>query len=98
LKATLELAHDEAIVVERHEDKKREIIDFPETVLTRYIFAGKEGRLDMALLKQRAALIEEVLKHFAALWLIVWPAQVRRRNVDPARLYRIVEGENGGST
>jgi hypothetical protein len=95
LKATLELAHDEPAWIERHGGKGRAIIEFPETVLTRSIFAGNDGRLNEALLKDRAMLIEEVLKHFFALWQIVWPAQVRRKGVDPARLYRIVNGDMG---
>lgn len=98
LKATLELARDEAVWIERHDGKGREIIEFPEAVLTRYIFAGKDGQLDEALLKKRAALIEEVLGHFAALWQIVWPAQVQRKGVNPTGLYRIVKGEEGVGT
>jgi hypothetical protein len=91
LKETLELARDEAVWIERHDGKERAIIEFPEVVLTRYIFAGKDCRLDEALLKDRAVLIEEVLNHFVALWQIVWPAQVQRKGVDPARLYRIIK-------
>lgn len=90
LEATLELAQDEEVWIERHNEKGREVIEFPESVLTRYIFAGKDGKLDTDLLKERAALIEEVLDHFAKLWQIAWPALVRAKGVDPARLYRIV--------
>jgi hypothetical protein len=93
LRGTLELAHDEAVWVERHEGKEREIVEFPETVLTRYIFAGPDGTLDEALLMERAELIQEVLRHFATLWQVVWPAHVRAKGVDPVRLYRIVTDE-----
>ena len=90
LRTTLEMAQDEEVWIERHDGKGREIIEFPETVLTRSIFAGEDGGLDEGLLVKRAALIEEVLKHFAALWQTVWPAHVRGKGVDPARFYRIV--------
>lgn len=98
LKRTLELARDEEVWIERHEGKERAIIEFPESVLTRYILAGKDGRLNEALLKDRAMLIEEVLKHFFDLWQIVWPAQVRQRGVDPSQLYRIVKGDENART
>jgi hypothetical protein len=94
LKATLEIARDEAVVVERDETKRREIFEFPEAVLTRYVFAGEDGRADLKVLREQAALSEEVLKHFAALWLIVWPAHVRGKGIDRARLYRIVSDED----
>jgi hypothetical protein len=29
------------VIIERHEGKGREIIEFPESVLTRYMFAGR---------------------------------------------------------
>jgi hypothetical protein len=90
LEATLELAGDEVVQIERHDGKSREVIEFPESVLTRYIFAGQDGQLDTRLLKEWAGLTEEVLDHFAKLWQIVWPALVRAKGVDPARLYRIV--------
>jgi hypothetical protein len=93
LMATLELARDEAVRIERDNGKGREIIEFPESVLTRYIFAGEGGKLDERLLKERATLIEEVLDHFAKLWQIAWPALVRAKGVDPAHLYRIVGNE-----
>jgi hypothetical protein len=92
LKETLELGQDEAIVIERDDEKGREIIEFPEAVLTRYILAGDDGTLDEEVMRKRVALIREVLKHLSALWLIVWPAHVRRKGVDPVRLHRIVGG------
>lgn len=92
LKATLRLAHDEAVVVERDETKQREIFEFPEAVLIRYVFGGEDGKADLKVLRERATLSEEVLKHFAALWLIVWPAHVRGKGVDPSRIYRIAGG------
>jgi hypothetical protein len=95
LRTTLELAQDEEVWIERHDGTEREIIEFPETVLTRSIFAGEDGELDEGLLVKRATLIEEVLKHFAALWQTVWPAHVRDKGVDPARFYRIVTDEGG---
>jgi hypothetical protein len=90
LRATLELAHDEAVIIERHEGKGREIIEFPESVLTRYIFAGEDGDFDKAKVLKAIELMEEVLQHFRALWLIIWPEQVRSKGIDPARLHRIV--------
>jgi hypothetical protein len=98
LKATLELARDEAVWVERHKGKEREIIEFPETVLSRSIFAGPDGNLSKALLKERAELIQDVLRHFATLWQIVWAAHVGAKGVDPTRLYRIVTDEGEGSS
>lgn len=94
LRATLSLAHDEAVIVERDHEKGREIIEFPESVLNRYIFAGADGNLDEVLLRERAALMDEVLKHFTALWLTIWPAHVSRKGIDPVRLFRIV-GSDG---
>jgi hypothetical protein len=97
LRATLELTRDEAVVVERDEAQRREIFEFPEAVLTRFVFAGEDGNLDEKVMRERAALCDEVLKHFGALWLIVWPAHVRGKGVDPRRLYRIArdEGDQG---
>jgi hypothetical protein len=43
LTATLSLASDEAVWIERDEQRGREIIEFPESVLTRFIFAGSDG-------------------------------------------------------
>lgn len=94
LRATLALAHDEAVIIERHQGKGREIIEFPESVLTRYMFAGEDGDFDKPLMVKAIDLMEEVLRHFAALWQIVWPAQVQRKGVNPVRLYRIVGEEN----
>jgi hypothetical protein len=94
LRATLTLTHDEAVIIERHEGKGREIIEFPESVLTRYMFAGEDGDFDKQLMVKAIDLMEEVLRHFVALWQIVWPAQVRHKGVDPARLYRIVTDED----
>lgn len=96
LRATLAVAHDEAMIIERHEGKGRSIIEFPETVLTRYIFAGEDGDFDERLMRKAIDLMEEVLRHFAALWSIVWPEQVRRKGIDPARLHRIVGGDEDG--
>ena len=94
LRTTLELAQDEEVWIERHDGKEREIIEFPETVLTRSIFAGEDGALDESLLVERAELIDEVLKHFAALWQTIWPAQVREKGIEPTRFYRIVSEED----
>jgi hypothetical protein len=94
LKATLELARDEAVVVERDEARQREIFEFPEAVLTRSVFAGEDGNLDEKVMRERATLSDDVLRHFGALWLIVWPAHVRSKGVDPSRLYRIVTDEH----
>jgi hypothetical protein len=91
LKATLRLAHDEAVVVER-DDQAAGDLRVPEAVLTRYVFGGEDGKADLNVLRERATLSEEVLKHFAALWLIVWPAHVRGKGVDPSRIYRIAGG------
>lgn len=95
LRATLALAHDEAVIVERHEGKGREVIEFPESVLTRYVFAGENGDLDMQVMTAAIDLMEGVLRHFKDLWLIVWPAQVKAKGIDPTRLHRIVGDEDG---
>ncbi len=87
LRATLEAAADERTRIVRDNDAQRATIEFPEAAIARYMFGDPSGPAGTAALKRRAKLAEEAFARFKELWDAVFPAQVARKGVNPARLY-----------
>jgi hypothetical protein len=87
LRATLGAAAEERTRIVRDHDAQRATIEFPEAAIARYMFGDPSGPAGTAALKRRAELAEEAFARFKELWDAVFPAQVARKGVNPARLY-----------